>query len=276
NRALTVKVTELEEHNRALQEHNRELTVAATERAQKLQDREAELTQALVAMGQRVEQLSAHNRELTVAATEKAQKLQDREAELTQALDLQVQRIERLSKHNIWLTENAIEAVREMPALFPETNEQRGVLEKLIMQQLQQMDDDTQGSVTQQLSLESSKAELRVREPSDQSCSAWSNSLAPIPEGGGRQPRYMPRKKHVLMVTSSLARGGCERRMLATANGLLRRGYNVELFCFTTPDYGVNFMEEFSQLGIKCHHPAEFADSIVGADDDHNAQSLQK
>jgi hypothetical protein len=51
------------------------------------------------------------------------------------------------------------------------------------------------------------------------------------------------------VVTSSLARGGCERQILATADGLVREGYRIEVFCFAPPVAGANFVEEFSRLG---------------------------
>ena len=36
-------------------------------------------------------------------------------------------------------------------------------------------------------------------------------------------------RKSVLMVISTLARGGSERQLLATTHGLIRRGYHVEI-----------------------------------------------
>src|SRR6516225_10350677 len=96
-----------------LQEHNRLLTEAATDRARKLQEREVELaTESAL----KFHELQEHNRLLTQAATESARKLQEREAEFAEfatesARKLQereaelLRRLMRLSEHNRWLTE---------------------------------------------------------------------------------------------------------------------------------------------------------------------------
>ena len=65
-----------------VEEHNRLLTVAATERARKHRYREAELMRELAAMSERVEMLEERGHLLTDVATERARRLQDREAEL--------------------------------------------------------------------------------------------------------------------------------------------------------------------------------------------------
>jgi glycosyltransferase involved in cell wall biosynthesis len=76
------------------------------------------------------------------------------------------------------------------------------------------------------------------------------------------------------MVTSVVTRGGSERQILATAEGLIRRGYLVKIFCLASPDSEPNFIEEFSRLGIKCSHAFEAADSIVQVGDDQDVQSV--
>lgn len=64
-------------------------------------------------------------------------------------------------------------------------------------------------------------------------------------------PALRGRAKHVLMVTSTLARGGCERQMLATTTGLLRRGYTVEIFALAkAPPGEPTFEAEFAALGV--------------------------
>ena len=64
-------------------------------------------------------------------------------------------------------------------------------------------------------------------------------------------PALRDRAKHVLMVTSTLARGGCERQMLATTTGLLRRGYTVEIFALAkAPPGEPTFEAEFAALGV--------------------------
>jgi Glycosyltransferase Family 4 len=92
--------------------------------------------------------------------------------------------------------------------------------------------------------------------------------------GGEQEPQYLPRKKHVLIVTSALARGGCERQILATADGLLRRGNQIEIFYFATGE--VEFTEEFSRLGIKCRHAFEAAESITRGYDREDVHGLVK
>ena len=103
-----------------------------------------------------------------------------------------------------------------------------------------------------------------------ESC-ARSNSLRSgslIGRRGAREREYLPPRNHILIVTSVVARGGSERQILATAEGLIRRGYQPEIFCLAPPDAEANFMEEFSRLGIKCSHAFEAADSIVQIDED--------
>src|ERR1043166_9594684 len=173
------------------------LTIAATERAQKLQDREAEPTQALAVMSQRVAALDEHNRLLTIAATERAQKLQDREAELTQALAVMSQRVERLSKHNQWLTEGTIDALREF--LDCDIAIRHAVTGQLL-DELEQTNRSIQESMPQQgMLVESDRAESHARELSCESCAPASNSLDETRrycEAGGQRPHYLPRQKH--------------------------------------------------------------------------------
>jgi len=70
-----------------------------------------------------------------------------------------------------------------------------------------------------------------------------------------RKPRYQPEAGCVLMVTADLARGGSERQMLATASGLLGRGYGVRMLAITRLGPGVpSFEKEMICLGI----PIEF------------------
>lgn len=73
-----------------------------------------------------------------------------------------------------------------------------------------------------------------------------------------RRSRYIPRRNRVLMVAPGLARGGAERQIVATAEGLLQRRYEVEIFYFADVDSEPDFISELSQLGIECHHSFEF------------------
>jgi hypothetical protein len=63
--------------------------------------------------------------------------------------------------------------------------------------------------------------------------------------------------KRMLMVTESLARGGAERQMLALTQGLLDRGYAVEILELIGVVPGqANFIDEFRALGVEPHgHP---------------------
>ena len=77
------------------------------------------------------------------------------------------------------------------------------------------------------------------------------------------------------MVTSVLARGGSERQMLATAEGLIRRGYQVEVFCFDRSPDGSDFTAEFSRLGIRCRNAFEAVRPAVQLDAGEAQQSLK-
>jgi len=145
---LKAENTDLSRRLKALEDHNRELTVAATERARRVQEREAELTQAVAriaallpdndrlrrqhaAMAERVAAVEAHNQLLTEAATERARKVQEGEAELTEARieiatlskdndflrvgnAIIAQRAAEFEEHNQLLTESATETARKL------------------------------------------------------------------------------------------------------------------------------------------------------------------
>jgi glycosyltransferase involved in cell wall biosynthesis len=266
-----------------LEEHNRLLTDAATQRARRLQEREAEFAEIAIERARKFQQhvakLEEHNRLLTDAATERARRLQEREAELTQALAVMSQRVARLSEHNRWLTETAMDAVSELQGNDAETTVLRRAFEERIIQQLQQIDESIQALMTQQQVLIGiDQAGPRVHEPSHKCRPSSSDSS----DGGTRrylkgreqQPRYSPQQKHVLMVTSGLTRGGCERQILATADGLLRQGYQIQIFCFAAPPGEPDFANEFSHLGIKCCHAFEV--STAGRDHAEDVHSVEK
>jgi|GEM_PF-402307 len=63
------------------------------------------------------------------------------------------------------------------------------------------------------------------------------------------------------MVTSVIARGGCERQLLATVRGLLQRGYAIEIFTLSAVPAGdISFEAEFAALGVKSTCASEFGD----------------
>jgi glycosyltransferase involved in cell wall biosynthesis len=250
----------------AIQHHNQLLIEAATESARKLQEREAEF---IILIAQQLQELQQQNRLLTKAVTETAQKLQQREAELTKAISVLLERIRRLSEHNRWLSETIMD---ELGNSEPER------LISSVIQRLQQIEDSIQNLMPEQNGL------IIANEARPQIVGLRAQAPAPLSiEPGlsaachrnlnGRTPwcRYQPKQKRVLMVAPSLARGGAERQILATADGLLRRGYEVEIFYFADLVGEANFIDEFSQLGINCHHPSKFRSSIV---DEHKVEDI--
>jgi len=78
------------------------------------------------------------------------------------------------------------------------------------------------------------------------------------------------------MIAPGLTRGGAERQILATADGLLRRGYEVEIFYFARVAGEPDFIDEFTQLGINCHHPFELGDFIVSGDSVEDIHDLHQ
>src|ERR671935_161373 len=62
--------------------------------------------------------LQENNRLLAEAGTETARKLQEREAELTNAINVMLRRLTRLSEHNRWLAETIDSATTTEPALL--------------------------------------------------------------------------------------------------------------------------------------------------------------
>jgi hypothetical protein len=87
---------------------------------------------------------------LTDAATESARRLQEREAELTQVLAVMSQRVARLTEHNRWLTESAVDATNSFHGSEAEPTAQTKLLEELLMQQATEMDGSMQVPVREQ------------------------------------------------------------------------------------------------------------------------------
>src|SRR5918998_4518669 len=66
-----------------------------------------------------------------------------------------------------------------------------------------------------------------------------------------RSPRYAPQPAHVLMMTSALVRGGAQRRMAATAAGLMQRGVKVRLIGSRPAHPGdIDFLPDIRAMGI--------------------------
>lgn len=66
-----------------------------------------------------------------------------------------------------------------------------------------------------------------------------------------RSPRYTPEPDRVLMMTSALVRGGAQRRMAATAAGLMQKGWKVRLVG-SRPAYpgDIDFSPDIRAMGI--------------------------
>jgi len=69
--------------------------------------------------------------------------------------------------------------------------------------------------------------------------------------------------KRVLMVTSALAMGGCERQILATAEGLVALGYEIEIFELAEIHSQFGLDDEFWKLGITSRRPSDFYDELL-------------
>jgi glycosyltransferase involved in cell wall biosynthesis len=69
--------------------------------------------------------------------------------------------------------------------------------------------------------------------------------------------------KRVLMVTSALAMGGSERQMLATAEGLVALGYEIEIFELSEIQAQFGLEAEFWKLGIRSRRPSDLYDEVV-------------
>src|SRR6516165_667038 len=246
-----------------LQEHNRLLTEAATDRARKLQEREVELaTESAL----KFHELQEHNRLLTQAATESARKLQEREAEL-------LRRLMRLSEHNRWLTETMMDGA---------CNTEDPLLSRAIIQRLQDIEESIPNLVAGQNTFVTDETKpqvdgVRLQLPTPISI-LIDHAAASHPnlQGRDRRSRYLSRQKRVLMVAPGLARGGAERQILATAYGLLQRGYEVEIFYFADLAGQPDFIDEFSKLGIKCRHPFEFEGSVLSGDSIEDIHDLRQ
>jgi glycosyltransferase involved in cell wall biosynthesis len=63
---------------------------------------------------------------------------------------------------------------------------------------------------------------------------------------------HSPVGRRVLMVVPTIARGGCERRLISTAEGLIEQGYDVEVFVLEhVPAGAAAFEDEFKKLGAE-------------------------
>ena len=245
-----------------LQKHNRLLTEVATERARKLQERETEFAEFAMESALKFQEL---NRLLTEAATESARKLQEREAELTNAITVMSGRLTRLTDHNRWLTETMMDGAG---------NTEQAQLSRAITQRPLA---PTQDVLVIANETKPQVNGVRVQRPTPISVSIDHAAARHLNlQGRDHRSRYLSRQKRVLMIAPGLTRGGAERQILATADGLLRRGYEVEIFYFASVAGEPDFIDEFTQLGINCHHPFELGDFIVSGDSVEDIHDLRQ
>ena len=69
---------------------------------------------------------------------------------------------------------------------------------------------------------------------------------------------YEPDRKRILMLASTLARGGCERQILSTAVGLNERNYHVAVLAFARPPAGQSLEAEIRERSIPLSYSDEF------------------
>jgi len=178
----------------------------------------------------------------------------------------------RLTEHNQWLTETMIDGADS-------TN--HATLIKAVIRRLQEFEEGTQKLTTGQTvpadDMRSQVNGVRLQRPAPLSIEMdYAAATCPNLQRCGPRARYLPSKNRVLMVAPGLTRGGAERQLLATAHGLLSRDYEVEIFYFADPASTPDFLDEFSQLGIKCRHPFECGDSAGGGDSIEDIHHLQQ
>jgi glycosyltransferase involved in cell wall biosynthesis len=74
-----------------------------------------------------------------------------------------------------------------------------------------------------------------------------------------RSLSYRPEPGRILMITSSYNRGGSERQMIATASGLVQRGYDVRIMALGSLEPGTPSVEaDIRELGITPHLSSDF------------------
>ena len=80
-------------------------------------------------------------------------------------------------------------------------------------------------------------------------------SNASLPEA---ELAYEPSRKRIMMLASTLARGGCERQILSTATGLIEKGYQVSVVALARAPAGDNLEAEFTEHSISPRYVDEY------------------
>src|SRR5262245_1054690 len=78
------------------------------------------------------------------------------------------------------------------------------------------------------------------------------------------------------MVTSALAMGGCERQILATAEGLIALGYEIEIFELAEIHAQFGLDDEFWKLGITSRRSSDFYDQVLSHPADRSESGLSR
>src|SRR5262245_23121150 len=66
-------------------------------------------------------------------------------------------------------------------------------------------------------------------------------------------------RKRILMLTSTIAKGGCERQILSTAAGLIEKGFQVAIVAFARAPAEEGLDTEFAERSIPLSYSEEFA-----------------
>jgi len=77
-----------------------------------------------------------------------------------------------------------------------------------------------------------------------------------VPIGSVNRQRPAHRKR-ILMLTSTIAKGGCERQILSTAAGLIERGYEVAIVAFARAPSDEGLDAEFAERSIPLSYSEE-------------------
>jgi glycosyltransferase involved in cell wall biosynthesis/cytochrome c556 len=99
---------------------------------------------------------------------------------------------------------------------------------------------------------------------------------SPLDELAYNKPAAASRPQRVLMVTSTLAVGGCERQMLTTAEGLAARGYQLQIFELAEIPAQFGFEAEFWKLGVQSLRACDFYDDILWRADERTGHVLAR
>ena len=70
--------------------------------------------------------------------------------------------------------------------------------------------------------------------------------------------RYPANRRRILILTSTIAKGGCERQILSTAAGLIEKGFQVAIVAFARAPADESLDTEFTERSIPLSYADEF------------------